>query len=153
MRLVGRQHAAEAPRYGVARGAVGAHDGGTPHRVGVLRGKQGLGLLLISQLPQRHELLGRGGAEEEHAVDAVQVDHHLIEVEQEDKLRSRPPGEDVVLVAADAEEIRDATLAASGTLAINRPQGSFGQSFKVIELRNNDHGGVTGMCRVHCVLY
>ncbi|WP_406699059.1 DUF1553 domain-containing protein [Singulisphaera sp. Ch08] len=37
----------------------------------------------------------------------------------------------------DAEEIRDATLLVSGTLAANRLEGSLGQGFKVIELRNN----------------
>ncbi|WZO97627.1 PSD1 and planctomycete cytochrome C domain-containing protein [Isosphaeraceae bacterium EP7] len=37
----------------------------------------------------------------------------------------------------DAEEIRDATLAASGALAASRPDGSFGATFKVSELRNN----------------
>ncbi|WP_044149500.1 DUF1549 and DUF1553 domain-containing protein, partial [Singulisphaera acidiphila] len=37
----------------------------------------------------------------------------------------------------DAEEIRDATLVVSGTLAANRLEGSLGQGFKVIELRNN----------------
>ncbi|MCC7422116.1 MAG: DUF1553 domain-containing protein, partial [Planctomycetaceae bacterium] len=37
----------------------------------------------------------------------------------------------------EAEEIRDATLAASGALSLAAPQGSLGDSFKVTELRNN----------------
>jgi len=37
----------------------------------------------------------------------------------------------------DAEEIRDATLAAAGTLRLARPQASPAKDFKVIELRNN----------------
>ena len=37
----------------------------------------------------------------------------------------------------DAEEIRDATLAASGTLNLSRPEASPAKDFKVIELRNN----------------
>lgn len=37
----------------------------------------------------------------------------------------------------DAEEIRDATLAAAGTLNLSRPEASPAKDFKVIELRNN----------------
>ena len=37
----------------------------------------------------------------------------------------------------DAEEIRDATLAASGKLNLVRPEGSAAKNFKVIEIRNN----------------
>jgi hypothetical protein len=37
----------------------------------------------------------------------------------------------------DAEEIRDATLAASGKLNLTRPDGSSVKNFKVIEMRNN----------------
>jgi mono/diheme cytochrome c family protein len=37
----------------------------------------------------------------------------------------------------DAEEIRDATLAAAGTLDLSRPEGSPAQELKVIELPNN----------------
>lgn len=37
----------------------------------------------------------------------------------------------------EAEEIRDAMLAASGKLDLSRPSGSPGKEFKVIELRNN----------------
>ncbi len=37
----------------------------------------------------------------------------------------------------DAEEIRDATLAAAGTLNLSRPEASLAKDFKVIELRNN----------------
>ncbi len=37
----------------------------------------------------------------------------------------------------DAEEIRDATLAAAGTLNLSRPEASPVKDFKVIELRNN----------------
>ncbi len=37
----------------------------------------------------------------------------------------------------DAEEIRDATLAAAGTLNVSRPEASLAKDFKVIELRNN----------------
>ena len=37
----------------------------------------------------------------------------------------------------DAEEIRDAALAASGQLNLARPEGSLAKDFKVIEMRNN----------------
>ena len=37
----------------------------------------------------------------------------------------------------DAEEIRDATLAAAGTLNLSRPEASLAKDFKVTELRNN----------------
>ena len=37
----------------------------------------------------------------------------------------------------DAEEIRDATLAAAGTLSLSRPEASLAKDFKVTELRNN----------------
>ncbi len=37
----------------------------------------------------------------------------------------------------DAEEIRDATLVASGTLNLSRPEASLAKDFKVTELRNN----------------
>ncbi len=37
----------------------------------------------------------------------------------------------------DAEEIRDATLAAAGNLDLARPEGSPARDFKVVELRNN----------------
>ena len=37
----------------------------------------------------------------------------------------------------DAEEIRDATLAAAGTLNLSRPEASLAKDFKVVELRNN----------------
>ncbi|MEI8019628.1 MAG: PSD1 and planctomycete cytochrome C domain-containing protein [Schlesneria sp.] len=37
----------------------------------------------------------------------------------------------------DAEEIRDAALAASGKLNLTRPEGSLAKDFKVMEMRNN----------------
>ena len=103
VQLVGGQHLAQAPGHGITGRAVGADHGGAARRVGVLGDQQRLGAALVFDLPQVAELFGGAGVQEKGAVDAVQVDHDLIEVEQDEELGARPAGNQVVLVAADAD--------------------------------------------------